>query len=81
MPIPLYGFLEGDVMGLLVLGEEGETILQLAQKLQESTIIRVPRRGSLQLYHNDRIIDPNATIEQSGLKALDRFDVVWSSSK
>jgi hypothetical protein len=30
MPIPLYGFLEGDILGLLVLAEEGETVLELA---------------------------------------------------
>jgi hypothetical protein len=34
--IPLYGFLEGDTIGLLILAEEGDTIAALAQKLQDS---------------------------------------------
>ena len=45
MSIPLYGFLEGDTVGLLVLAEEGETILELARKLQDAASIRVAPQG------------------------------------
>lgn len=79
MPIPLYGFLEGDTIGLLVLAEEGETILQLAHKLQESARIRVASKVGFQLERDGKAIDPTITVGQSGLKALDRFDVVWRS--
>ena len=41
MPIPLYGFLEGDTVGLLMLAEEGDTVLALARKLQDAASIRV----------------------------------------
>ena len=34
MPIPLYGFLQGDTVGLLILADEGETVQTLARKLQ-----------------------------------------------
>jgi len=81
MPIPLYGFLEGDTLGLLVLAEETESILQLAQKLQESASLRVPRKEAIQLLHDGHVIDPTLTVKQSGLQALDRFDVVWSSGQ
>ncbi len=81
MPIPLYGFLEGDTMGLLVMAEESETILQLAKKLQESASIRVPQKGAVHLLHDGHTIDPMVTVKQSGLEALDRFDVVSSSGQ
>jgi hypothetical protein len=36
MPIPLYGFLQDDTVGLLILAEEGDTLQALAQKLQDA---------------------------------------------
>jgi hypothetical protein len=64
-----------------VLAEESESILQLARKLQESASIRVPRKEAIQLVHDGQVIDPDVTVKQSGLQALDRFDVVWSSGQ
>lgn len=81
MPIPLYAFVEGDIMGLLVLADEKETVLQLAEKLQESANIRVPRKGAFRLLHDGHAIDPELTVGQSGLQALDRCDLVWSSGQ
>jgi hypothetical protein len=76
MSIPLYGFLEGDTIGLLVLAEEGETILELARKLQDAASLRVARRDRVQVLYNGKTMDPKMTIAQAGLEALDRFDVI-----
>ena len=76
MPIPLYGFLQGDTVGLLILAEEAETLHALARKLQEAASLRVAPRDHLQVVCNDKIMDPTMTIAQAGLQALDRFDVV-----
>jgi Toluene-4-monooxygenase system protein B (TmoB) len=76
MPIPLYGFLEGDTLGLLVLAQEGETVLELARKLQEAASIRVARNDEIDLVYNGKAIDPGLTVAQTGLQALDRFDVI-----
>jgi hypothetical protein len=76
MPIPLYGFLERDVLGLLVLAEEGETVLELARKLQDAASIRVARNDKIDLVYNGKVIDPGLTVAQAGLQALDRFDVI-----
>jgi hypothetical protein len=76
MSIPLYGFLEGDTVGLLVLAEEDETILELARKLQEAASLRVARRDRVQVLYNGKTMDPTMTIAQAGLEALDRFDVI-----
>jgi hypothetical protein len=77
MSIPLYGFLEGDTAGLLVQAEEGETILELAGKLQDAASIRVARNENIDFIYDGKVIDPKLTVAQSGLQALDRFDVIW----
>ena len=79
MPIPLYGFLEGDTLGLLVLAEENETVLELARKLQDAASIRVARNDKIQVVYDGKAIDPTLTVARAGLQALDRFDVVWRS--
>ena len=76
MPIPLYGFLQGDTVGLLILAEETETLHALAQKLQDAASLRVARREAVKVMCNDKTIDLQMTVRQSGLKALDRFDVI-----
>ena len=77
MAIPLYGFLEGDTLGLLVLAEEGETVLELARKLQDEASIRVARHDKIGLVYNGKTIDPGLTVAQARFEALDRFDVIW----
>jgi hypothetical protein len=77
MPIPLYGFLEGDTLGLLVLADEVQTILELARKLQDAANIRVARNDDVELIYNCKTVDPGLTVAQAGLQALDRFDVIW----
>ncbi|MGA2389661.1 MAG: toluene-4-monooxygenase system B family protein [Candidatus Sulfotelmatobacter sp.] len=76
MPIPLYGFLQGDTVGLLILTEETETLQTLARKLQDAASLRVAGRNLVQVVFNDKIIDPAKTVAQAGLQALDRFDVI-----
>ncbi|HSY32651.1 MAG TPA: toluene-4-monooxygenase system B family protein [Verrucomicrobiae bacterium] len=77
MPIPLYGFLEGDMLGLLVFAEEVETVQELARKLQDAASIRVARNDDVELLYNGKTLDPALTVAQAGLQALDRFDVIW----
>jgi Toluene-4-monooxygenase system protein B (TmoB) len=76
MPIPLYGFLQGDTVGLLILADEGETVQTLAGKLQDAASLRVAHRAHVQLVYNDKAMDPALTIAQAGFEAFDRFDVI-----
>jgi hypothetical protein len=76
MPIPLYGFLEGDTLGVVVVAAEGETILELARKLQDAASIRVARHDKIELIHHGKAIDPTLTVAEAGLQPLDRFDVM-----
>jgi len=75
MAIPLYGFLEGDTLGLLVLAEESETILQLAQRLQQAASLRVALIDKIDLVYNGKAVDPGLTVAEAGFQNLDRFDV------
>jgi hypothetical protein len=76
MPIPLYGFLQGDTVGLLILANEGETLQSLAQKLEDAASLRVASRDRVQVIYNDKAMAPAITIAQAGFQALDRFDVI-----
>ena len=76
MPIPLYGFLQGDTVGLLILAEEGDTVQALARKLQDAASLRVAGRDQVQVVYNGKTMDPTMTVAQAGLEALDRFDVI-----
>jgi Toluene-4-monooxygenase system protein B (TmoB) len=76
MPIPLYGFLQGDTVGLLILADEGDTLQSLARKLEDAASLRVARKDEVQVVYNEKVIDPTITIAQAGFQALDRFDVI-----
>lgn len=76
MPIPLYGFLEGDTIGLLIVAEEDETVRNLAQKLQDGASIRVAPRQKVQVIYQGKALDPTLTLAQAGFEALERFDVI-----
>jgi hypothetical protein len=76
MAIPLYGFLQGDTVGLLILADEGDTLQSLAQKLEDAASLRVAGRDRVQVIYNDKAMDPTITIAKAGFQALDRFDVI-----
>ena len=76
MPIPLYGFLEGDTVGLLILADDGDTLEVLARKLQDAASLRVASRDEVRVVYNDKTMDLTMTVAQAGLQALDRFDVL-----
>lgn len=76
MLVPLYGFLRGDVMGLLVLVQDHETVADLAASLQQAAASRVAPCASAKVYLRGRLLAPTDTVAQAGLVALDRVDVV-----
>ena len=59
--IPLYGFLQGDTIGLLVLAQPDDTAAVLCAKLQSAAAVRVA---------------PEATVAELALQPLERIDVV-----
>jgi hypothetical protein len=75
MPVPLYGFLQGDTVGLLILADEGDTLEALARNLEAAASLRVAARDRVRVVYKDKTLDPKMTVAQAGLEALDRFDV------
>jgi Toluene-4-monooxygenase system protein B (TmoB) len=73
--IPVYGFLEGDTIGLLILADEQEPIAATAAKVQAAARLRVQLDGPVVVVVDGQEVDPGVTVQQAGLKALDRIDV------
>jgi len=79
--IPLYGFLEGDTIGLIVLADENDTAAVVIEKLRASARVRIKLTGKVKLLHNGLTLDPETTVAQARMEALDRIDVVEARSR
>ena len=76
MLVPLYGFLKGDAIGLLVLVQETDTVREIGRTLQEAASVRVAPRPSADVYFRGQLLNPTLTVAEAGLEALERVDVV-----
>jgi Toluene-4-monooxygenase system protein B (TmoB) len=77
--IPLYGFLAGDTIGLLVLASAQDTAADLAAKLQSAAAVRVRPFLNPVVMYGGRRLPPAATVAECNIRALHRFDVVAGS--
>jgi hypothetical protein len=76
--VPLYGFLEGDTIGLLVLAHDDMTMAELASRLCEMARLRVAPAGPAEVHRAGVALDPAKTVAEAGFTALDRVDVRWN---
>jgi hypothetical protein len=74
--IPLYGFLEGDTLGLLVLASPRDTMAELASKLMSAAAVRVGPKTRPVVMFAGEVVPSGRTVTAAGMSALDRFDVV-----
>jgi len=75
MLVPLYGFVEGDTMGVLVLAGSDMTVAEVAAKLKASAALRAGTEGPWVLMLGERTLRAEATVFELGLKALARVDL------
>lgn len=76
--LPLYGFVvEGDTMGLVVLGRLDGTVGELGDNLLRAAGPRVARRGPYRIVAGQHRLDPAAPLGSQGLAPLDRVDLLW----
>jgi hypothetical protein len=75
--MPLYGFVQGDTMGVVVLGRLDATVAQLGADLLRAVGVRINRQGPYQLRAGARRLDPAATLRTQAIAPLDRIDLVW----
>lgn len=76
MLIPLYGFLKGDTIGLVVLVHDDQPVSDIAASLQQAATVRVVPAAHAAVYYQGRRLDPAQTVARAGLQPLDRVDVV-----
>ena len=76
MLVPLYGFLQGDTLGLVLLVHGHDRVSDIVHKLQQAAGVRVAPRSAMRVAHGGRLLRPEMTLEQAGLEPLDRVDVV-----
>ena len=74
--VPLYGFLQGDTLGLLVLVHSDDSVGVIVDRLQEAASVRVAPHPHAHVYVRGERLDPNLTVSKAGLAPLDRVDVV-----
>ena len=79
MTLPLYGFLKGDTLGLVILVNEENTVQELAEKLILAANVRVqiPENCPIEVILKERKIPLETLIKNTNFKLLDRFDVRW----
>lgn len=76
MALPLYAFVRGDTLGLVVLAPETESVDELALRLTRAAAPRVTLEGPLRVLHRGRALDGELTLREAGIRALDRVDLV-----
>src|SRR5262245_35765821 len=74
--IPLYGFLKGDTIGLIVLVHDDQPVSEIAASLQQAATVRVTPVPRAAVYHKGKRLDSAITVGAAGLAPLDRVDVV-----
>jgi hypothetical protein len=75
--MPLYGFVQGDTMGVIVLGRLDGTVRDLGENLLRATSVRVKRRNGFAIMFGDRRLEPAALLRTLGMQPLDRVDLLW----
>jgi hypothetical protein len=78
--IPLYGFLEGDTLGLLMLAHANMTLAELALQLRAAARLRADPGERVDVVFRGMTLEPTLTVTEAGLTALQRFDVRRSGS-
>jgi hypothetical protein len=74
--IPLYGFVAGDTLGVLVLVQAEDTIADVARVAQAAAAVRVAPRERARVVVRGVPLDPRLTVAAAGLSPLDRVDVI-----
>lgn len=76
MAMPLYAFVRGDTLGLVVLAPETESVDDLAQRLSRAAAPRVTLDGELRVVHRGRVLQGRLTLLEAGIAPLDRVDLI-----
>jgi hypothetical protein len=74
--VPLYGFVAGDSLGLLVLVRASDSIEKLSATLAQAAAVRVAPATRTALFAGERRLDPALSVAEEKLAPLERIDLV-----
>lgn len=74
--VPLYAFVAGDTLGVLVLVHDHETVRELAARAQSAAAMRIAPRARVDVIAKGLVLEPTISVASAGLRALDRVDIV-----
>ena len=75
MPLPLYGFVEGDTIGVVVVADERESVASLAEKLRDAASLRVRANGEMEILFRGAVLSGQSTLAEAGFTPFQRFDL------
>ena len=75
MLLPLYGFMEGDTIGLLILADECDSVRSLVGRLRDAASLRVDGSSCSEVVYRGIVLDPDSTLAQADFMPLQRFDL------
>jgi hypothetical protein len=75
MLIPVYGFVSGDTLGVLVLVHDQDTISTLTASLAQAASVRVRAGQRMNLSKDGLLLDPTLTVAEARLAPLQRVDL------
>jgi hypothetical protein len=75
MPLPLYGFVEGDTIGVLIVADETESVQALAKRLRDAVSLRVETSDEMEIVYRGAVLDPAITLDHAQFAPLQRFDL------
>ena len=76
MTVPLYVFVRGDSLGLILLVDDMHSIAEVALRAQRAASMRVAPSTSCSVFRGGRLLRAELTVAAAGLTPLDRIDVV-----
>lgn len=74
--MPLYGFVRGDALGVLVLVRASDSVGALIETLEQAAAVRVAPRPRARLFAGGRELDRASTVAAAGLSPLERVDLL-----
>lgn len=75
MLVPLYGFVEGDTLSVLVLAHDDMKVSEVMRMLRSSVAVRVDESGEWVLFYRGEPVPLGRTVAEAGLEALTRIDL------
>jgi hypothetical protein len=79
--VPLYAFVKGDTLGIVVLVQHDDTIARVAEVIADAASMRVAPQREMSVLANGKRLDSFLTVASAGLTALDRVDLETAVSE